>query len=106
MSEGAIVQIIVTLITVCIPAVVTLVSSKSLRKQANKHNSRDNIMQLILEDHVRWMEGEFPENRQLIHEQFDEYRASGGNSYILDKVSEYEDWYESLNKPKNKKKKL
>lgn len=95
-------QIIITAITIGVPATVTLLTSNKLRRQANKHNSRDNIMQLILEDHVRVMEGDLPENRQIIHEQFDEYRASGGNSYICQKVEEYENWYKTLSKRKEK----
>lgn len=89
-------QIIVTLITVCVPAGVTLFTSKKIRKQANKHSTRSDIMQLIIEDHVRVMEGKLPENRQIIHEEYDEYQDSGGNSYINQKVTEYETWYKNL----------
>ena len=84
------------IIKVLIPAVVTLISTVLLKRQANKHNTRSNIMQLIFEDHVRVMEGKLPENRQLIHEEFDEYKRSGGNSYIDEKINEYEKWYKSL----------
>ena len=84
------------IIKVLIPAIVTMISSALLKRQANKHNTRSNIMQLIIEDHVRVMEGKLPENRQLIHEEFDEYKRSGGNSYIDGKIDEYEKWYKSL----------
>ena len=105
-------QIIVTAITICVPAFVTLFSGMKTRKQANKHNTRSNIMQLIIEDHVRYMENKLPENKQKIHEEYDEYIACGGNSYIHDKVKEYDDWYKSItNKAKrrqnvNKKEKI
>ena len=97
-------QIIVTAITIGIPATVTLLSGKKTRIQANKHSTRSDIMQLIIEDHVRLMEGKLPENRQLIHNEFDEYKASGGNSYVSQKVSEYETWYKSLTDKPNAKK--
>ena len=96
MSEGAIVQIIVTIITVCIPATVTLLSGRKTRIQADKHNRRSNIMQLIIEDHVRHMEGKLPENKQRIHDEYDEYISCGGNSYIHQKVEEYDEWHKSL----------
>ena len=97
-------QIIVTAITIGIPATVTLLSGKKTRTQANKHSTRSDIMQLIIEDHVRLMEGKLPENRQLIHNEFDEYKASGGNSYVSQKVAEYETWYKSLTDKPNAKK--
>ena len=96
-------QIIVTAITIGIPATVTLLSGKKTRVQANKHNTRSNIMQLIIEDHVRNMENKLPENKQKIHEEYDEYIACGGNSYIHAKVKEYDDWYKSLTKSNAKK---
>ena len=91
-------QIIVTVITICVPATVTLLSGKKTRTQANKHNTRSNIMQLILEDKFSVLDGGIPENKQKIHEEYDEYIACGGNSYIHDKVKEYDDWYKTLKK--------
>ncbi len=91
-------RIIVALVTVSIPAMVTLLSGRKTRRQANKHNTRSNIMQLIIEDHVRIMEDKLPENKQRIHEEYDEYIACGGNSYIHDKVKEYDEWHKTLTK--------
>ncbi len=91
-------RIIVALVTVSIPAMVTLLSGRKTRRQANKHNTRSNIMQLIIEDHVRNMEDKLPENKQKIHEEYDEYIACGGNSYIHDKVKEYDEWHKTLTK--------
>lgn len=91
-------KIIVTAITVIIPATVTLISGMKTRKQANKHNTRSNIMQLIIEDHVRVMEHKLPENKQRIHQEYDEYCSCGGNSYIHDKVEEYDEWHKTLSK--------
>ena len=96
--DGGLVQIIVAAITVCVPALVTLITTKSVKKQANKHSTRSDIMQLIIEDHVRFMEGFPPENYQAILDEYDEYRSTGGNSYIHNKVSDYQDWYKEIKK--------
>lgn len=96
--DESIAQIIITAITVCVPALVTLLTSKKLKKQANKHNTRSDIMQLIIEDHVRNMEGFAPENYQAILDEYDEYRQNGGNSYIHAKVDDYKEWYKTIKK--------
>lgn len=59
-------------------------------------------MQLIIEDHVRVMEGQFPENYQAIMDEFTEYHSVGGNRYIDGKVEDYKRWYKSLQKRKTK----
>lgn len=90
-------NIIVAAITVLVPSITTLLTTRSVKKQANKHSARQSIMQLILEDHVRVHENKLPENRQAILNEYDEYIKSGGNSYIHKKVEEYEDWYKERN---------
>lgn len=91
-------KIIVTAITVIIPATVTLITSKKIRKQANKHSTRSDIMQLIIEDHVRVMEGKLPENYQAIMDEFTEYSSCGGNKYVDGKIEDYKIWYKTLTK--------
>lgn len=91
-------KIIVTAITVIIPATVTLITSKKIRKQANKHSTRSDIMQLIIEDHVRVMEGKLPENYQAIMDEFTEYSSCGGNKYVDGKIEDYKIWYKTLMK--------
>ena len=98
-------NIIVAAITVLVPSITTLITSKSIKRQANKHSARESIMQLILEDHIRVMENKLPENRKDILAEYDEYNASGGNSYIHTKVDEYEAWYKELRKDVHKKEK-
>lgn len=99
-------QIIISLITVCVPAFVTLVTSRSVKKQANKHACRQSILQLILEDKVRVMEGLLPENYQAILDEYDEYKRNGGNSYIHDTVDDYKMWYNKIKKGNNYGKKV
>ena len=96
-------NIIVAAITVLVPSITTLITSKSVKRQANKHLARQSIMQLILEDHVRSHEDKLPENRQAILDEYDEYVKSGGNSYIHGKVEEYEEWYKELTNKVHKK---
>ena len=52
----------------------------------------------MLEDKFNALDGGIPENKQRIHEEYDEYVASGGNSYVHDKVKEYDEWYKTLSK--------
>jgi len=91
--DPALAQVLVAVITVCVPATVTLFSNKSIKRQANKHACRQSILQLIFEDRVRALEGFPPENYQAILDEFDEYQRNGGNSYIHDKVDDYKKWY-------------
>lgn len=96
--DTAIAQIIISVITVCVPACVTIFTTKSVKKQANKHSARQSILQLIFEDKVRALEGFAPENYQAILDEFDEYTRSGGNSYIHAKVDDYKKWYKEQEK--------
>jgi hypothetical protein len=96
-------EILDTLIKVGIPALITIITGKKLKRQANKHSARQSILQLIIEDHVRVMEHKLPENYQAILDEFDEYKSNGGNSYIQSKVTDYVDWYGKINKRKESK---
>ncbi len=86
-------QIIVTFITICVPAFVTLITTKSVKRQANKHACRQSILQLIIEDKISVMEGKIPENYKSIMDEYDEYHACHGNHYIDGKIEEYKAWY-------------
>lgn len=90
--------ILTELIRIGIPTLATAMVGKKIKRQNNKHNARSNIMQLILEDKFNVTNGGLPENYQNILDEFDEYQASGGNSYIKGKVSEYIDWYDKFKK--------
>lgn len=94
--DAGLVQILVALITVCVPTLTTIFSTKNMKRQANKHSTRSDIMQLIIEDHVRVMEGKLPENYQAIMNEFTEYSACGGNKYIDEKIEDYKIWYKTL----------
>lgn len=89
-------QIIGDVAVAAISAVTTLLTTKSVKKQTNKHSARQSILQLIIEDKVRVIEKRLPENYQAVLEEFDEYKKSGGNSYIHEKVDEYKKWYNNI----------
>lgn len=89
-------QIIVTIITVCVPALVTILSTQKIKTQANKHACRQSILQLILEDKISVMEGKIPENYKSIMDEYDEYHQCHGNHYIDEKVEDYKKWYENF----------
>ena len=92
-------QIIVALITVTIPACVTLITTKSVKRQANKHSCRQSILQLILEDKLAVLvENKLPENYQAIIDEYEEYHKCYGNHYIDEKVEEYKKWYKEITK--------
>lgn len=95
-------QIIVALITVAIPSLTTIITSLIAKKENYMHNAKQSILQLIVEDKIRVMEGGIPENKQNILKEFDLYSKKGGNSYVKEKVNNYEDWYNKITKNLNK----
>ena len=86
-------QVIISLITIAIPSVTTIITSLIARKDNYMHNAKQSILQLIVEDKIRVMEGGIPENKQNILKEFDEYSKKGGNSYVHEKVDNYIKWY-------------
>ena len=87
-----------TIITGIITIITIILKSKSDRKNNNMHFSRNSILLLINEDKVNVQYGKLPENKESILEEYDEYRANGGNSYIHDKVEDYLEWYANVEK--------
>lgn len=89
-------KIIISLITVAIPSITTIITTLITRKDNYMHNAKQSILQLIVEDKIRVMEGGIPENKQNILKEYDEYSKKGGNSYVHEKVENYLKWYESI----------
>ncbi len=80
-----------------IPSITTIITNHQMKKSNDMHSARQSILQLIMEDKIRVMEGHLPENYQAIQHEFDEYTKNGGNSYIKEKVETYNKWYKELN---------
>ena len=91
-------NIIMALITACVPASVTLILGLNNKKLNQQHSAKQSILQMILEDRVRVSGGGLPENYQAILHEFDIYTKNGGNSYVHNKVDEYVEWYKGLKK--------
>ena len=91
-------NIIIAIITVLIPSLTTIYTNRATKIENRKHNAKQSIFQLILEDHVRVSEHRLPENYQQVCTEYDTYKKNGGNSYVKKKVEEYYNWYEALKK--------
>ena len=89
-------EIIIALITVAIPSITTIITSLLAKRENYMHNAKQSILQLIVEDKIRVMEGGIPENKQNILKEYDVYFKKGGNSYVHEKVENYSKWYESI----------
>ena len=90
------VKIITAFITVAIPSITTIITSLLAKRENYMHNAKQSILQLIVEDKIRVMEGGIPENKQNILKEYDDYHKHGGNSYVHEKVDNYIKWYESI----------
>ena len=94
-------QIILTLITIGIPSITTIITTLITRKDNYMHNAKQSILQLIVEDKIRVMEGGIPENKQSILAEYDLYSKKCGNSYVHEKVDNYTKWYSTILKKEN-----
>ena len=99
-------EVILTAICSVLIAIVNLISNHYNKKDNRMLSARHSILMLIFEDKVNVLEGKLPENRYNVQSEYDEYRANGGNSYIHDKVEDYLEWYDQVEKSyaKNKTK--
>lgn len=89
-------EVIIAIITFLIPSITTIITTIITRKDNYMHNAKQSILQLIVEDKIRVMEGGIPENKQNILKEYDEYKEHHGNSYTGEKVSGYLKWYEDF----------
>lgn len=89
-------DIIVPILTLAIPSITTIITSLIARRDNYMHNAKQSILQLIVEDKIRVMEGGIPENKQNILKEYDEYSKKGGNSYVHEKIENYKKWYSSI----------
>ena len=95
-------EIVIALITMGIPSITTIITSLIAKRDNYMHNAKQSILQLIVEDKIRVMEGGIPENKQNILKEFDEYSKRGGNSYVHEKVESYKKWYSTIVKKESK----
>lgn len=79
-----------------IPALVTLITHFTTRKENKMNAAKQSIFQMIMEDKIRVLNNTIPENYQAIHKEFDDYTKNGGNSYVHEKVDDYDKWYREI----------
>lgn len=89
-------EIIIALISAGIPALVTIITHFTTKKDNKMHSAKQSILQMIMEDKIRVLNKTIPENYQAIHKEFDEYLKDGGNSYVHEKVDDYDEWYRKI----------
>ena len=81
--------VLIALITACVPALVTIVTTASTSRHNKRNYAKQSILVQILEDKFEMSEGRLPQNYQSIMAEFDAYSKAGGNSYTKEKVEEY-----------------
>ena len=89
-------EIVIAIITLAIPSITTIITSLIAKKDNYMHNAKQSILQLIVEDKIRVIEGAIPENKQSILAEYDTYNKKGGNSYVHEKVENYLKWYSNI----------
>lgn len=94
--------VIVALITAGFPVLATAITAYCQHRATNRNAAKQSILQMILEDHVAVSEGHLPTNYQNILHEYDVYSANHGNSYISEKVSEYKQWFITIEKEAKK----
>lgn len=95
-------EIIIALITACIPMITTIIKSREHSKEFERNSAKQSILQMIMEDRLNMNEGKPIMNYQAILQEFDVYTKDGGNSYIHDKVDEYKKLVNIVYKNNNK----
>lgn len=84
-----------TLVTACVPAVVTVITYLQQSRQAKKHAAKQSILQMIMEDQLNWeLFRKFPVNYGNIQNEYEVYHENGGNGEVTKKVRGYNKWYE------------
>ena len=92
MSDG----VLIALITAGIPTLTTAVTAVFQARETKKNAAKSAILQMILEDHVANTEDHLPTNYQNVLQEFDKYTKNGGNTYVAEKVEEYQKWFKHV----------
>ena len=101
--DAGVTAIITSLIAAIAAIVAPVVTSKitqkdihSVKREARKHAAKQSIMQMIMQDEINVLQGRLPENYENVLTEFDEYKNSGGNSYVSSKVNDYMEWHKKI----------
>lgn len=92
MSDPVIIAIIGAIAS-ALPTLATIIAALFQNRTSSRHNAKQSIFQMILEDKVAVLFGGIPSNYQNILNEYDIYHKNGGNSYVTEKVEAYKKWY-------------
>lgn len=107
--------IIEALIAASFPAAVTIITAhfqnrasriraEEARKLAVKNAARQSILQMCMEDQLNWeLFKKFPMNYGRIQDDYLTYHNAGGNGEVTRRVSEYNEWYNGIEKKQAQK---
>lgn len=93
-------EILIALISAGLPTIATTISAIAQSRLSKRHAAKQSIFQMILEDHIAVSEGHIPTNYQSILKEYDQYHKNGGNSYVTEKVEDYKEWFDAIEKEK------
>ena len=91
MSDPVIIAII-SAIAGALPTIATIVTALLQNRTSSRHNAKQSIFQMILEDKVAVLFNGVPSNYQNVLNEYDIYHKNGGNSYVTEKVEAYKRW--------------
>lgn len=92
MSDPVIIAIIGAIAGV-LPTIATIITALLQNRTSSRHNAKQSIFQMIIEDKVAVLFNGVPSNYQNILNEYDIYHKNGGNSYVTEKVENYKKWY-------------
>ena len=92
MSDPVIIATI-SAIAGALPTIATIVTALLQNRTSSRHNAKQSIFQMILEDKVAVLFNGVPSNYQNVLNEYDIYHKNGGNSYVTEKVEAYKKWY-------------
>lgn len=93
MSEDGIIR----LATICVPALVTIITATIQFRASKRHSAKQSILQMIMEDQLNWsLFKKLPTNYSDILHDYDEYHKNGGNGEVTRRVDDYLAWRDDI----------
>lgn len=91
-------SVLIALISAGFPTIATIVTTFIRGRASARHSAKQSILQMIMEDHLAVAEHRLPTNYQNILQEYDVYHSQGGDTYVTQKVLEYESWFAEIEK--------
>lgn len=91
------IQITSELVISVLTFISTAVGFISNKRQSNRIDAKQSLMQLIFEDQIRWeLYRKLPINYVNIHKEYEIYHKNDGNGMMTKKVEAYVEWYNAI----------